>query len=231
MEIDNNINIGENKNNFFNNIIGKTINNAIDIGLRSLLPDLIEKQIIDIKNSLLENGLKSGIDTAINSTIDFGKSAAGIVTGNFENISQVKTAIGDGGIIDTISDLLDKVINKSYEKGYINKTVFSIIKNGKNVLLDNITNNIKSELDEQSNSVEKLEKYLKNWEEQYKKKDFEKMEEEYSKIEKESEKIIPLENVVKQTQRVKVLHKLIKNNGQNFNITEDEERLANNLAM
>lgn len=231
MEIDNNINIGENKNNFFNNIIGKTINNAIDIGLRSLLPDLIENQIIDIKNSLLENGLKSGIDTAINSTIDFGKSAAGIVTGNFENISQVKTAIGDGGIIDTISDLLDKVINKSYEKGYINKTVFSIIKNGKNVLLDNITNNIKSELDEQSNSVEKLEKYLKNWEEQYKKKDFEKMEEEYSKIEKESEKIIPLENVVKQTQRVKVLHKLIKNNGQNFNITEDEERLANNLAM
>ena len=231
MEIDNNINIGENKNNFFNNIIGKTINNAIDIGLRSLLPDLIEKQIIDIKNSLLENGLKSGIDTAINSTIDFGKSAAGIVTGNFENISQVKTAIGDGGIIDTISDLLDKVINKSYEKGYINKTVFSIIKNGKNVLLDNITNYIKSELDEQSNSVEKLEKYLKNWEEQYKKKDFEKMEEEYSKIEKESEKIIPLENVVKQTQRVKVLHKLIKNNGQNFNITEDEERLANNLAM
>ena len=231
MEIDNNINIGENKNNFFNNIIGKTINNAIDIGLRSLLPDLIEKQIIDIKNSLLENGLKSGIDTAINSTIDFGKSAAGIVTGNFENISQVKTAIGDGGIIDTISDLLDKVINKSYEKGYINKTVFSIIKNGKNVLLDNITNHIKSELDEQSNSVEKLEKYLKNWEEQYNKKDFEKMEEEYSKIEKESEKIIPLENVVKQTQRVKVLHNLIKNNGQNFNITEDEERLANNLAM
>lgn len=231
MEIDNNINIGENKNNFFNNIIGKTINNAIDIGLRSLLPDLIENQIIDIKNSLLENGLKSGIDTAINSTIDFGKSAAGIVTGNFENISQVKTAIGDGGIIDTISDLLDKVINKSYENGYINKTVFSIIKNGKNVLLDNITNNIKSELDEQSNSVEKLEKYLKNWEEQYNKKDFEKMEEEYSKIEKESEKIIPLENVVKQTQRVKVLHNLIKNNGQNFNITEDEERLANNLAM
>ena len=231
MEINNNINLEKSNNNFLNNIFGKTINTAIDIGLRAILPDLIENQIIDIKNSLLENGLKSGIDTAINSTIDFGKSAAGIVTGNFENISQVKTAIGDGGIIDTISDLLDKVINKSYENGYINKTVFSIIKNGKNVLLDNITNNIKSELDEQSNSVEKLEKYLKNWEEQYNKKDFEKMEEEYSKIEKESEKIIPLENVVKQTQRVKVLHNLIKNNGQNFNITEDEERLANNLAM
>ena len=227
---DNNINIEKNKNNFFNNILGKTINNAIDIGLRSILPDLIENQIIDIKNALLENGLKSGIDTAINSAIDFGKSAAGIVTGNFENIGQVKTAVGDGGIVDTISGLLDKVINKTYENGHINKTVSTIIKNGKNVLLDNIANNIKSELEEQTNSVGKLEKYLKNWEEQYNKKDFARMTEEYNKIEKEFDKIIPLENVIKETKRVKALHNLIKNNGQNFNITEDEERLANNLA-
>ena len=93
----------ENKNNFLNNIIGKTTNNAFDIGLREILPDLIENQIIDIKNALLENGLKSGIDTAIKSVIDFRKSATGIITGNFENIGQVRTAIGDGGIIDTIS--------------------------------------------------------------------------------------------------------------------------------
>lgn len=232
MEIENKINnnINIEKNNFFNNIIGKTINNAIDIGLRSILPDLIEDQIIDIKNALLKNGLKSGIDTTINSVVNLGKSAAGIVTGNFENMGQVKTAIGDGGIVDTISDLLDKAINKTYENGHISKTVFRIIKNGKNVLLDNITNNIKSELEEQTNSVGKLEKYLKNWEEQYNKKDFAKMTEEYNKIEKELDKIIPLENVIKETQRVKAIHNLIKNNGQNFNITEDEERLANNLA-
>lgn len=229
-KINNNINIEENKNNFFNNIIGKTINNAIDIGLRALLPDLIENQIIDIKNALFENGLKSGIDTTIKSVIDFGKSAAGIVTGNFENMNQVKTAVGDGGIVDTISDLLDKVINKAYENGNINKTVFTIIKNGKNILLDNISNNIKSELEEQSNSVGNLEKYLKNWEEQYNKKDFAKMTEEYDKIEKEEEKIIPLENVIKETKRIKAIHNLIKNNGQNFDITEEEEKLAVNLA-
>ena len=60
MEIENQINnnIKIEKNNLLNNIIGKTINNAIDIGLKTILPDLIENQIIDIKNSLLENGLK-----------------------------------------------------------------------------------------------------------------------------------------------------------------------------
>ena len=52
MEINNNINLEKSNNNFLNNIFGKTINTAIDIGLKAILPDLIENQIIDIKNSL-----------------------------------------------------------------------------------------------------------------------------------------------------------------------------------
>ena len=164
-EINNNINVE--KNNFLNSVLGKTINTAIDIGLRAILPDLIENQVIDIKNALLQNGLKSGIDTVVNSAINLGKSAVGIVTGNFENMDQVRMAVGNGGIVDTVSNVLDKAINNTYKKGYIDKTVTSIIKNGKNVLLNNISNNIKSELDQQTNSVEKLEKYINNWKEYY----------------------------------------------------------------
>lgn len=230
MEIENKINIEKNKNNFLNNIIGKTINNALDIGLRAILPDLIENQVINIKNALLENGLKAGANTAINSVINLKKSAMGIVTGNFENMEQVSTAIGDGGIIDTISDLLDKALDKIYKNGNINNTVFKLIKNGKNLLLDNVSNNIKNELEEQNNSIEKLEKYIKNWQENYNKKDFNKMTQEYEKIEKEYNKIIPLENIINETKKVKAIHNLIKNNGQNFNLTEEEEKLAINLA-
>lgn len=230
MEIENKINIEKNKNNFLNNIIGKTINNALDIGLRAILPDLIENQVINIKNALLENGLKAGANTAINSVINLKKSAMGIVTGNFENMEQVSTAIGDGGIIDTISDLFDKALDKIYKNGNINNTVFKLIKNGKNLLLDNVSNNIKNELEEQNNSIEKLEKYIKNWQENYNKKDFAKMSQEYEKIEKEYNKIIPLENIINETKKVKAIHNLIKNNGQNFNLTEEEEKLAINLA-
>ena len=230
MEIENNINIEKNKNNFLNNIIGKTINNALDIGLRAILPDLIENQVINIKNALIENGLKAGANTAINSAINLKKSAMGIVTGNFENMEQVSTAIGNGGIIDTISDLLDNALYKIYKNGNINNSIYKLIKNGKNLLLDNVTNNIKNELKDQNNSVAKLEKYIKNWEENYNKKDFEKMSQEYKKIEKEYNKIIPVENIINETKRVKAIHNLIKNNGQNFNITEEEKRLANNLA-
>ena len=230
MEINNNINLEKSNNNFLNNIFGKTINTAIDVGLRAILPDLIENQIIDIKNSLLENGLKSGINTAIDSAVDFGKSAAGIVTGNFENINQVKIAIGNGGIVENISNVLDKVINTVYQKGYINRNTKNLIKNGKNVLLNNVSNNIKNQLEEQTNAVEKLEKYLNNWKDSYNKKDFSGMEKIYNKIEEQSQKIIPLENIINETKEIKALHNLIKNNGQNFDISKEEERLAHNLA-
>ncbi len=228
-EINNNINVE--KNNFLNSVLGKTINTAIDIGLRAILPDLIENQVIDIKNALLQNGLKSGIDTAVNSAINLGKSAVGIVTGNFENMDQVRMAVGNGGIVDTVSNVLDKAINNTYKKGYIDKTVTSIIKNGKNVLLNNISNNIKSELDQQTNSVEKLEKYINNWKECYNKEDFEGMTKEYNKIKTQLNKVVPLENILKETRKVETLHELIKNNGQNFNITELEKNAIENLAQ
>ena len=228
-EIENNIKIE--KNNFLNNIIGKTINNAIDVGLKTILPDLIENQIIDIKNSLLENGLKSGIETAVDSALDFGKSAIGIFTGNFENMTQVKIAVADGGIIDSMSGILDKVINKTYEKGLINRNVGTLIKNGKNVLLENISKNIKNELDEQTNTLEKLGRYVNNWKEYYNNKDFEGMTKEYNKIKKLKNNIIPLENILKETKEVEVIHNLIKNNGQNFEITNIEKELAEKLSI
>jgi len=228
-EIKNNINIE--KNNFLNNIIGKTINNAIDIGLKSLLPDLIENQIIDIKNSLLENGLKAGIETAVDSAINFGKSAVGIFTGNFENMTQVRTAVADGGIIDTLSTVLDKVINKSYQQGYINKSVSTIIKNGKNVLLDNISSNIKNELDEQTNSIENLKRYVDNWKEYYNNKDFEGMTKEYNKIQKCKDNIIPLEKIINEIKEMQGIHNLIKNNGQNFEITNLEKEVSQKFSI
>ena len=57
------------------------------------------------------------------------------------------------------------------------------------------------------------------------------MEKNYNKIQKEYEKIIPLENIINETKKVKSLHDLIKNNGQNFDINKEEERLANNLNL
>lgn len=65
---------------------------------------------------MVKGGLKQGINTAINSAINLGKSAMGIITGNFENLSQAQEAIKSGGIIDSLSNVLDSVLSKVTKK-------------------------------------------------------------------------------------------------------------------
>ena len=231
MEIELNNNIGNEKDNFLGNIIKETINNVINIGLKSILPDLIEDQVIDIKDSLIKNGLKGGIDTAVDSAIKVGKSAIGIFTGNFENMEQVSIALSQGGIVDNISNLIDKVANKAYLSGNINLSVNKAIKSGKNILLDNITKNINNKIQEQNYSIQKLGNYVENWKEFYNNRDFEKMEKEYKKLIKELNNAIPIENILRETRKIEVLHNLIKNNGKNFNITEEQKKLVENLSI
>jgi len=233
MEIENEINneIKTEKNNFFKDIIGKTINNAIDIGLKSILPDLIEEQVIDIKDALIENGLKTGIEVAINSAMNLGKSAKGIFTGNFENISQIEIAIGDAGIIDTISELLDKTIDKITKKGYINDTISGLIKGGKNIILENIKNNIQDEINIQGSLLKKLNENIKKWEVLYNERNFQGMTEAYNEINKQLSQIVPLEDTIKNANKINIIHNLIKNNGQNFEISNLEKELTEKLAI
>ena len=231
MNLENTINneIKINNNNFLNNALGKTINGAVDIGLRAILPDLIENQVIDIKNALLQNGLKEGIKTAVDSAINFGKSIYGIVSGHFENMSQIRLATEQGGILDSLSIVIDKACNKAHINGHINGTTNSLIKKGKDVILNNISNNIKKEIDSQTFEVEKLENYVSKWKEGFNNKDFDVIQKYYKKIDSQLNKTVPLEKIIKEARELESIHKLIENNGHNFNITELEKETAKNI--
>ena len=61
IEINNNLNNEVEQKSFLETTLGKTINTGIDIGIRALLPDYIEEQVIDLKNNLIKYGLKDGI--------------------------------------------------------------------------------------------------------------------------------------------------------------------------
>lgn len=220
----------QSQNNFLKSTLGRTISSAIDIGLRWVLPDLIEDEIIDIKNSLIKGGLKEGISTAINTAISFGKSAMGIFTGKFENISQVQSAIKTGGIIDGVSDVIDRVLNKTTKTGLINSDVSSLIRKGKNVILDNVSRNIENNFTNQLNNIEKLGKYENNWRKYYQEKNFEGMEREYQKIKDKLKELMPLENTLKEARTIENIHSIIKNNGQDFNLTKEQLELAKILT-
>lgn len=229
LEIENNIESNLEQKNFLETTIGKTINTGIDIGIRAILPDYIENQIIELKDNLIEYGLKDGIKKSIDDAINLGKSTIGIITGNFENISQAQQAIKSGGIIDNVSSLLDDIINKVKSNGLINNTVAKTIKQGKNTILNNVEKNIENTFNSQIKALSYTEKYINNWKEYYNQKDFEGMEREYKKIEKQINTLLPIEKTINDVRTIENIHNLIKNNGQDFNLSSEELELAEKI--
>lgn len=215
--------------NFLETTLGKTVNTAVDIGIRALLPEFVEDQVIKIKDNLLNHGLKEGIQKTIGDAIDLGKSAIGIFTGNFENISQMQEAVQTGGLIDGISGLLDTVVDKVKEAGLINRTVANTIKQGKNVILNNVQNNIEKTFMDQLISVESLDNYINNWKINFENKNFEGMEKAYNNMKRELKDLVPLEKTINDSKIIENLHNLIKNNGNRFDLTKEQIELANKL--
>lgn len=232
---ENQINLSEKiekyQKNFLNSQLGDVVNNAIDIGLKIVLPDLIENEIVNIKDCMLENGFREGLKEAIETAINFGKSTIGIFTGNFENSTQIEMAVRKGGILESISDLLDSTLKKAQDKEIIDKTIVNLIKNGKDNILENIENKIEDTLKIQVKNIEKLESYCEKWNKAFENQDFSEMSKNFKNVEKYLNKTIPLENTIKKARKIENLHNLIENNGGNFNISEEEKKLTERLAF
>lgn len=233
MELENsiymNLDLENKQNEFLNSTLWKTINNGIDIGLRYLLPDLVEDEIINLKDNLINYGLKDGIKKSINSVIETGKEAIGIISGNFENIGQIQKVIKNGGLIDKIDNFLDKTLDKAINSGKINQTIGKIVKTGKSSILSSVERNIESTLNSQVENSKNIEKYMNNWKKYFNDRNFSGMEKEYTKLEKELKSLVPIETTIKNARYIENIHKLIKNNGQNFELSERELELANKI--
>ena len=229
IEINNEIVNEQEQKSFLETTLGKVINTGIDIGIRAILPDFIEDQAINLKDNLLNYGLKEGIQKTITDAIDLGKSAIGIFTGNFENISQMQNAVQSGGLIDGVSSLLDTVVEKVQQTGIIDYNIANALKQGKNIILNNIESNIEKTFTSQLESMENLENYMNEWKKDFEKKDFNQMEKTYEKLENKLKKIVQIKKTINQARIIENLHTLIKNNGQNFNLSAEQIALAEKL--
>lgn len=222
--------IKQEQKNFLETNIGQAINTGIDFGLKAILPDFIEEDIIEVKDALFQAGFKEATNTAIKNSINLGKSFLGIFTGNFENISQIKTAIEKGGLIDSMSDALDIAIDWAKKEKYISSSLSKVIKSGKNQIMKSIKNGVENNLEDQVEAIEKIDGYINKWEKYYKEQDFSNMEYQYKKIEEYLEKTIPLEKTIKRAREVQNIHSLIKNKGKDFHLTEEEQALTKLLV-
>lgn len=157
------IDVEKEQTSFFESTFGKVVNTGLDMALRAVLPNVIEDEVIGIKNIIFTEGLQSGLKTAIDSAINLGKSAMGIFTGKFENVSQAYTAIKSGGIIDSTSKMIDNAVKSAKQNGLINNTTANLIKKGKNAIKECISDGIEQNFMEQIDGAEKVGKYINNW--------------------------------------------------------------------
>ena len=236
LSLDQNKNVGKElvtekeQTGFLETGIGKAINFAMDVGLRALLPNFIEDGVIEIKDTIFREGFGEGIKKVIDTGINLGKSIVGIFTGKFDNVNQMQTAVQKGGIIDGTSTLLDNVLNKVQKQRLIPKEAINAIKQGKNILMDNISKEIENTLTKQVKEVEKLQDYSDKWQEYYDKRDFTNMDKQYKKIESSLNNIVPLESTIRRAREIENIHNLIKNNGKNFDLSEEQLELAKRLV-
>ncbi len=230
MNILENLNIENNNNEFFQSTFGQIVDFSLETGLRAILPNSIEDEVINIKNTLINEGLSEAVNKAIDTAINFGKSALGIITGNFENIDQVEMAVKKGGLIDSISNGIDFVLNKIEDFGILPKKITGAIKSGKDVLLGNISEGFKDEFLYQNENLDELEKYNELWKESFNNQDFEQMDIYYKKINGLLEDTMPIENIIQESKNIENLHTLIKNNDKNFDLTDEQIELAKLLT-
>ena len=204
--------ISKNQNDFISNIFKNAINFGVDLGLKSLLPDLIEDQVIDIKNSILEGGFKEGVNTLMKKVNEFKNSITGIFTGNFNNIQEINTATKQGGIIKTVSKGLSKGIDAGVKSGIIPKSIGGILKAGKTTMLNEFSNSLESQMRKEIQKFDTLNDLNKKWYDALDQRDFDKMTKYTEKISALSKDLVKFSNIINETKKIEELHNFIKEN-------------------
>jgi len=222
------LNLEELQNKFINSEIGKITNYAIDFGLKTILPDYMENEVIEIKDAFIQGGIKEGVNSAVENAIDVGKNILGISDVEFKNINDVKDVLQQGEVTEKLANTIENVVDVLEKTNIIPENVADLIKEGKNIFFDSLDNNLNKEMSNQIESVEKIEKYINNWEKYYNDKNIEKLNKKYNKIEKQMNKIMPLKNILENVKKIQNINELIKNND-NFNFDKVYLDLAKNI--
>ena len=225
MELSQNLN---KDNNIMENVL-KVADKALETGLKILLPDFIEDDVIEIKDKFIQEGFIEGVKEIIEKLEDVGKSIIGIFTGEFETMEQVKRVIEKDGLLDGISDVLDKTLKKLVDNKKIDKNVYNVIKTGKKELLNNIEKGLEDLYQENQYNLEKLDSDCEEWKKQYQEKDYEGMEKTIKKIKKKLDNNKVVENTINKARERENIQKYIQEKGSIDSLSAEEKELINKL--
>lgn len=221
--------LNDRQNYFLNSHLGQAISRGLDVGINILLPEYIGNQVIDLKNTILESDAAFGLrDIVANAIID-GKKSIGLDNKNYESITQAKKVVEEGKVLEKVYDFIDFGISELKNDKKVDNKTSKKLTDEKEVINNSIEKNVEESFDKQFKNFEKLEKYIENWKDNFKNKDFSGMQKEYYKMNTVMKEIMPLEKTINEYRYIENMQKLIKNNNKSFDLTEEQIELANKL--
>lgn len=214
---------------FVESNFGRIVKEVMNVGIRIALPDFSENMVVDVADSLYENGLKDGVKEIWSNIKSYGKSFLGVSTGKFDNIEQIQKATKTGGILDTISSAFDFALEKAVDNNKITRKTRQSIKTQKNEMIKKMKKEIIEEVDNQAVNVKKINEYTEKWQKAFDNKDLKGMKNANKNLKKYLENTIPLENLLTESKKIDIIQNLVENTG-SFDITNEEKELALALA-
>lgn len=209
--------------------IGNIANAGLEFGLRTILPDFIEDDVIEIKDTFIEEGFIDGVQSIIDKAEDIGKSITGIFTGRFETVEQIKRLIQKDGILEYTSDIIDNILKKMLSKKIISKSTYNLIRTGKKEIVNSLEDQLDGYYKIDEYNVEELEKYCNEWKESYNKKDYQSMQSAMKKINKRLEKNKMIETTINQARNIEKIQEYIDKKGSIDNLSEKEKELLEKI--
>ena len=210
--------------------IPKIANKALDFGLKTVLPDFIEDEVIQIKDAFIKEGFIAGLEEAKQQIDEVWKSVKGIFTGEFDNIGQIKKLVQKDGILDTASTLVDKITKKLLDNKIITKQTYNIIKTGKKEIINALEEELNKYYKIDEYDIEKLEKQIQEWKESYQNGDYEAMEKNSEKISQTLQKSKTIEKTINKARNIEKLQKYIQEKGSIEKLTKEEKKLLETIT-
>ena len=205
------------------------LDNALDIGLRAILPDFIEEDVIEIKNAFIQEGFIAGIEQIVKKIEDIINSIKSLFKGEF--VDQIKKLVQKNGILSAGSSLIDTISKQLLDKKIISKKIYNMIKTGKNEILKALESELLKYYKEDENSLEKLKEDCQEWKENYTNKDYSKMKETMNKISKKIEQNKLIENIIKEARNIEKIEKYIEKSGSIENLSDNQKKFIENLTI
>lgn len=192
------------------------------------LPNYIEDVVIDVKNIILENGFKSGMNEITNKA----KSLFELVfkkKKDYSKVEEIRNLTKQNGILDSFSKLLNKSIDTSVQNKLISKEIGSAIKSGKTAMVNTFSDKLEDNLFNEIKNIEKFNQSYKKWEKCVEKNDIEGMQREYKKMLRHYNKISIDIKQLNDFEKIEYIQEYIQNNKDPV-MTNDELELLKHLT-